>query len=278
MLYVGVGTAVQAYRVNTDGSLIATGTISGPATGLQNVTGLATDRSGNIYVTTNLGSAASIEEFAIGSVGNVAPTLTLSGTATELSAPHGLDIDDTGNIFVANYSSNSVNEYAAGSSGNAAPIGTIGSPSVAAPLDVKVDHADRLFVTHGIQNGGPDGAVVLTSISSQTAAFVVPNNGGAAGIALASNGDVYLANNNGVGRYAAPFNGTSYSSISSVSPSGALGIAIDTSGRIFVATGGDFTSSLAGTLLLEYAPELASTTPTLTAHVAGWSVAVFPKP
>ncbi|KAA1418368.1 hypothetical protein FE697_021345 [Mumia zhuanghuii] len=103
-LYVsgGNGTSpyVKVFSAGTSGSASPSRTISGPATGLDNVWGLTVDRYGRTYVAN--GGDDSIRVFAAGATGNVAPTVVLQGAATQLDSPSDVMLDGAGRIWVAN--------------------------------------------------------------------------------------------------------------------------------------------------------------------------------
>ncbi|WP_370615754.1 hypothetical protein [Mumia sp. Pv 4-285] len=103
-LYVsgGNGTApyVKVFTAGTSGPATPSRTISGPATGLDNVWGLAVDRYGRTYVAN--GGDSSIRVFAAGATGNVAPIVVLEGAATQLELPSDVLLDGAGRIWVAN--------------------------------------------------------------------------------------------------------------------------------------------------------------------------------
>src|ERR1700691_4079338 len=81
--------------------------IAGPHTRLANVTAMAVDPSGNLYVT-DRGSApgdARLEWFAAALNGNILPGRVISGPHTGLTSPTGIAIDASNEAFVVDHDS-----------------------------------------------------------------------------------------------------------------------------------------------------------------------------
>jgi sugar lactone lactonase YvrE len=201
-------------------------TIAGSNTGLSQPNGIALDKSGRIYVANEdanaSGAPPSITIYAANpsatdALGNPSPTLnetplaTITGSKTGLAEPTGVAVDAAGRIYVSNAvggaGNGSITVYAANPSGtlNEAPIATI----------------------YGI--------------------FIGLNN--PAGVALDASGKIYVANNALAGSggvpsitvYAANPSGTLVEApLATIAGgatglSGADGLALDASGKIYVA-------------------------------------------
>lgn len=105
--------------------------VGGTSSGLDKVTQLALDSSGNVYAANQY--ANSITVYGPTANGNVAPDRTIAGADTGISSPRGVAIDQFGNIYVLNAASGAadgtITVYAANASGDAKPVRTI-SPSL----------------------------------------------------------------------------------------------------------------------------------------------------
>jgi len=67
-----------------------------------------------------------IDVFSRGANGNVAPIRRIVGAATGINSPEGIGVDSDGNIYVANRNANNITVYSSTANGNAAPTRTIG--------------------------------------------------------------------------------------------------------------------------------------------------------
>ncbi len=103
-LYVSGGNPaapyVKVFTAGASGPATPSRTISGPATGLEEVGGVAVDRYGRIYVAN--GTDDSVRVFAPGANGNAAPVFVISGAATQIDYPSDLAFDAAGRLWVAN--------------------------------------------------------------------------------------------------------------------------------------------------------------------------------
>lgn len=187
-------------------------TISGGKTKLAVPRGIAVDSAGNIYVANNgvLGSEpASVTIYRAGDNGDAAPIARISGPRTRLEAPEGLALDSHGSIYVANESDSpkkpdTITVYSPGSNGDAAPVRVISGPAtlLSQPGGIAVDPSGNLFVTSARREGQYSSAAVLIFAPGATgnAAPLASIEGdcarltAAGGIALGSNGDVYVTN------------------------------------------------------------------------------------
>ncbi len=215
--YSGI-PSVFVYSAGSNGNTAPTASISGTDTGLNYPYGIAVDSSGNVYLADEgtLGQDGgsippSVFVYAAGSHGNVAPTVTISGTDTGLDTPYGIAVDSSGNIYVADDGdescdgTESVYVYPAKTGGNVAPIATIGGSSTGLcyPSGIAVDFGGKIYVA---DNGA-------------TSVFVYPALGSSTG----------------------PLNEAPIATISgnSTGLSEPIGIAVDSSGNIYVADNGE---------------------------------------
>jgi len=137
--------------VPASGSPQASGTLAGPSTGLQQITGVAVAHDGRIVVS-ELGPCCSlsprVEIFAKGSTGDAAPSAQIAGPHTGLAWPAGVAVGAKGTIYVANYQGGSITEYPAGATGDVAPTRTITGLKTQLwhPSALTVDDAGDVYV------------------------------------------------------------------------------------------------------------------------------------
>ncbi len=150
-----------------------TATISGSTTGLTYPEGIALDSSSKIYVADE--DAASVFVYpALGSsIGllDETPTATISGSDTGLSSPFGIALDSSGNIYVADFFTASVNIFPAGSNADAAPIATISGSNTGLqrPAGIALDsNGDVYVVDDGPSGVGPDSVFAYPALGSST--------------------------------------------------------------------------------------------------------------
>lgn len=148
---------VTVYAAGSSGNVTPIQTISGSATLLSDILGIAVDGAGNIYVSNgaaNGSGAESVDVFAANANGNVAPLRTISGALTGIDHPYGVAVDPTGNLYVVNNVGETVTVFAPGANGNVAPIQTIGGSHTGfanGPIGIAWGHgpplAGRIYVT-----------------------------------------------------------------------------------------------------------------------------------
>lgn len=189
-----VGGDVAVFAAGATGAPNPTATITGPDTGLTYPTGVALDSSGNIYVAnagSSSGGADSVFVFPPGSNGDVVPSATITGNATGLAFPAAITLDSAGNIYVANQGSeiggvDSVTEYAVGASGNAAPRATLSGANtgLATPSAITLDSSGDLWVANmDLFAGSIEGSVeMFTAGSSGNATPTVTIYGSCSGM------------------------------------------------------------------------------------------------
>jgi sugar lactone lactonase YvrE len=204
---------ITIYAPNPIGAVneLPTAQINGVNTGLNGPSGVAVDAFGRIYVANKLGGSGSgsITVYAANPSGtvNATPLATITGAGTGLSGPTAIALDASGKIYVAN-SGNAVTVYAANPSGtlNEAPLATITGvdTQIASPYGIAVDAAGTIYLANelGGFNLGLGGSVTTYAANPSGTLDEVP-----VGEILGSN--------------------TALNS--------PLGVAVDASGKIYVA-------------------------------------------
>jgi len=130
---------IAIFPATATGNVAPSGSIGGPLTGIafDGVGGIATDVSGNIYISNSSATGGSILVFAPTATGNVAPIRTISGSATQLGYLGGIQVDAAGNIYVISVSDHGENptvlKFPATASGNTAPTSTFSSSTWTRP-------------------------------------------------------------------------------------------------------------------------------------------------
>ena len=266
-IYVADWTAASVYVYPALGSSTGllnespTATINGTDTGLINPLGITLDSSRNIYVADN----GAVSVFAFPPVGsntgllNEFPTATITGNSTGLSYPDGITLDSSDNIYVADNGALSVFVYSplGSSTGplNESPIDTISGSTtgLASPVGIALDSSSKIYVAdNGVNSvfvypAGSNGNVAPSSATistTTTTGLSYPY-----GIALNSSGNIYVVDDGVFGYgpgsvfvYAAGSNGNAVP-IATISGSNTnlvepVGIALDSSGKIYVADPG----------------------------------------
>ncbi|MGH7813781.1 MAG: PQQ-binding-like beta-propeller repeat protein [Candidatus Binataceae bacterium] len=153
--------SLTAYAPGSEGNVPPAETIVGANTGLDDPQGVARDSGGNLYLTNWTND--SITVYPAASNGNAAPSTTISGTSTGLNGPIGVTLDSSGNIYVVN-EANSVTVYPplsticpsppCGTAVNQTPSATIsgGNTGLNVSGGVALDSAGNIYVTNGDNN------------------------------------------------------------------------------------------------------------------------------
>lgn len=144
--------------------------ISGPKTGIKEITGIAVDSVGDIFVTDSESDSASA--FQSGDNGDLEPSATIA-TPTNIFEPTEVALDSSGRIYVANGNrdravSDTVTIYAPGSNAATPPIGSIegDKAEISTPFAVAVDKAGKIYVANQVDGYNFDGSITVYSAGS----------------------------------------------------------------------------------------------------------------
>jgi len=224
---------------------------------MSGVIGIAVNAAaGPNHPTIFVANSYDVTAYPTGSSGDVAPI----GVTTDMADPEGIARDASGRIYVTNAPTNTVTVYAASANGNVPPIAVIGGSKtrLANPNGIALDASGKIYVL----NGANDSITVYPPLASSTGILneaPVASIAGRktrldnpAGIALDSQGDIYVANSLGgpVVRHESYDRGTvtvypagSHGNVAPIATiSGAatglaypIGIALDSGGNMYVS-------------------------------------------
>lgn len=211
------GNTLLVFPAMADGNVAPVQLIAGPHTGLNDPGGVQLDSKGNIYVANDAccdGNPVppSVTVYAPGATGDVAPMRTITGDATTLTLPSDVAFDRSDNIYIADSrggpapGNGTVLEFTAGADGNVAPVATIVGPKtgLSIPNGITLDAMGNIYVANFLPGAcGATGSVTV--------------------YAPGASGDVAPAFSIGGNK---------------TGLAGPLGIAVDASGKIYVANQG----------------------------------------
>ncbi len=137
--------------------------LGGPHTGMEHVTGMAVDLSGDIFIADQgiKPGEAHVLWFAAALNGNILPVREIIGPHTGLTSPEGIAIDSAGETFVVDRQTNRVLVFAADAEGDAAPVAILGGLNQ--PRRVFVDGDLNVYVT----NHGDDSLAIFVADGPQ---------------------------------------------------------------------------------------------------------------
>lgn len=219
-LYATDYTSGSVYKISLPGGVV---TLVAPAGTLNNPYGLALDSSGNIYVADSgnfvirkITQGGTVSTLA-GSLGN-AGIVNGMGTAAQFAYPVGVALDGSGNIYVTDSAADAirlvspagnVTTYAGQPADQGTVDGTLSSALFNHPTGIAIDSSGNIYLT--------DSQQLVRRIS---AAGVVSSLAGS----LLQPGSI---------------NGTGSTALFSFSNPAPAGIAVDTSGAIYIADSGN---------------------------------------
>ena len=147
-LFVGNGgnNSVTVFSRTASGNTAPIRTLSGAATGLSFIQGLAVDVAHNELFVAN-GSGPAITVYSLTASGNTAPLRTLTGAATGMTQPIYMAVDPTNNeLFVTN-GNQTITIYSRTASGNTAPLRTLSTvPAANSPVGLTLDLTNNELV------------------------------------------------------------------------------------------------------------------------------------
>jgi sugar lactone lactonase YvrE len=268
----GDPAVITSYAAGSDGNVAPKAVIKGPNTRLDSPTGIALDSHGNIYIA-NQGSwtgnghevtiisPSTITIYSPGSTGNVRPARTLSGSSTRLKEVRGIAVDSAGYIYAssdgtAGESIASILIFAPNSDGNVAPITSIDTDCAELRSNgpLAFDSNGHLYAMGGVFIGTKIVAyqdILLepgagrSQCVSPTSSFSVDKDGSLnpSAFAVDQAGDVITAisDSNSLMIFRAGANDNNRPSATLTGETGIVaptGIALDASGKIYVANDG----------------------------------------
>ena len=244
--------SIGVYTRAASGNAALIRTIAGCNTGLNGPFGIARDTAGNLYVANHLPSTITV--YAPGASGNAVAIRTIAGPNTKLNDPNGVALDAAGNLYVANWPS-SITVYAAGATGDVAPIRTIAGlhTRLAYPMGVALDAGGRIYVANEGQNANGASVTVYApdATGDATPIAIIPGSflrglSYPQGVAVDARGRVYVADAvypASAIRVYAPEDTGGYAPAATIAGGNTGladfvdGIALDTMGRVYVASG-----------------------------------------
>jgi hypothetical protein len=249
-LYVGADTvstdptqvnAILVYAPGARGTATPKRMINGPGTGLTSInqsfdiTALAVDSSGNIYVASTVSVDGAvifgISVFSSTANGDAAPTRVIAGSATNIDGAYGglqIAVDSSGNIYTMGpissqgVQSQSIVIFDSTANGNVPPTSTLGGSDtmITNAVGVALDSAGNIYVANGYVTDISTGSTVppfILEFSAGSAGNVAPIRvisgsattllNGLSNLCLDSAGNIYVLNSSNILKFAATATG-----------------------------------------------------------------------
>jgi sugar lactone lactonase YvrE len=153
-LYAMAGDTVMVYPPGFSGTESPVRRIAGPRSGIRDVTDLALDHRGWLYLALRgpYVDSARIVVFPPGASGDVAPGRTITGPLTGLRSPTSIALDRKRRLYVANASlagrEDPIAVYPPGARGEDRPVRVLEGPATGLwePSDIEFDSGGNLYV------------------------------------------------------------------------------------------------------------------------------------
>ncbi len=157
--------------------------------------------AGTNHPTIFVANGYDVTAYPTGIAGDVAPI----ALTTDMADPEGIARDASGRIYVTNAPTNTVTVYAASANGNVPPIAVIGGSKtrLANPNGIALDASSKIYVLSGAENRITVYPALASSTGILNEAPIAAIAGSKtrldspAGIALDSQGNIYVANDLG---------------------------------------------------------------------------------
>ncbi len=161
----------------------------------------ASAAAGTKYPAIFVANEYAVTAYPTGIAGDVAPI----ALTTDMADPEGIARDASGRIYVTNAPTNTVTVYAASANGNVPPIAVIGGSKtrLANPNGIALDASSKIYVLSGAENRITVYPALASSTGILNEAPIAAIAGSKtrldspAGIALDSQGNIYVANDLG---------------------------------------------------------------------------------
>ena len=280
-----VGVSAQTYQIYvTPANSISSGNAAAtPATsiampGVNIVSAVAVDSTGNIYAST----ATDIREYTANSTGAAPAARTIPfGNATSLSYSYGITVDSAGSIYASQPSTDSILVFSGSANGGVAPIRTISGAltGLVAPMQIALDGAGNLYV---LNENSQTSILVFAPGANGNVAPIRSLSASLYSMAVDCAGDIYTTTDSGVNIYgpgasgpATPAQTVTDASLGYPDPSfNADLFAVDSAGNIYRGMDGvQYGGVYAGyTDLYQIAPPVKGTSTVLNKFVPpGWA-------